>query len=278
VNAARHCPLEAEIVARHQESPSIFSLTLRLTDPAAARAYRFSPGQFNMLYLYGSGEIPISIVSDPDLPERLVHTLRDVGRVSHGFSRLHPGERIGLRGPYGSGWPLEAVRGHDVMLVTGGLGCAPVVSVIDYILRRRKEYGRLFILQGVKHSDDLIWRERYDAWARQEAIQVLLAADVARESWHGLTGPITVLIEQARFDPRRTIVMMCGPERMMTACTRLLARRGLPDEAIWVSLERNMQCAIGQCGHCQFGARFVCRDGPVFSYAAVRELLAVKGF
>jgi NAD(P)H-flavin reductase len=278
VNSARHCPLEAEILDRRQESPTIFSFSLRLTDPAAERTYRFSPGQFNMLYLYGCGEIPISIVSDPDRPERLVHTLRDVGAVSHGFSRLRPGERIGLRGPYGNGWPLDLARAHDIMLVTGGLGCAPVISVINYILRRRQEYGRVIILQGVKHSDDLIWREQYDEWARQEDIQVLLAADVAREDWHGLTGPITVLIEHAHFDPRRTLAMLCGPERMMSACTRLLSRRGLPEAAIWVSLERNMQCAVGQCGHCQFGARFVCRDGPVFNYAAVRELLAVKGF
>jgi sulfhydrogenase subunit gamma (sulfur reductase) len=278
VSAVRHCPLEAEITDRRQESPTIFSIAVRLADAGAARTYRFSPGQFNMLYLPGRGEIPISIVSDPDQPERLMHTIRDVGPVSHGFSRLRPGERIGLRGPYGRGWPLEAVRGHDVVMVTGGLGCAPVVSVINYILRRRADYGRLFVLQGVKHSDDLIWRERYDAWARQPDIEVLLAADVARENWHGLTGPITVLIEQARFDPRRTVVMMCGPERMMTACARLLGRRGLPDAAIWVSMERNMQCAVGQCGHCQFGARFVCRDGPVFNYGEVRRLLAVKGF
>jgi sulfhydrogenase subunit gamma (sulfur reductase) len=278
VISVRHSPLEAEIVARREESPTIFSLTLRLTEPVAAHAYRFAPGQFNMLYLFGSGEIPISIVSDPDRPDRLVHTIRDVGPASHGFSRLGPGDCVGLRGPYGRGWPLEVVRGYDIMLVTGGLGCAPVVSVIDYILRRRHEYGRVIILQGVKHSDDLIWREQYDEWARRENTQVLLAADVARENWHGLTGPITVLIEHAHFDPQRTIAMMCGPERMMTACARLLSRRGLPDEAIWVSMERNMQCAIGQCGHCQFGARFVCRDGPVFNYAAVRELLARKGF
>jgi NAD(P)H-flavin reductase len=270
--------VEAEIVARQQESPAICSLTLRLTDAAAASAYRFTPGQFNMLYLYGSGEIPISIVSDPDQPEALVHTLRAVGPVSHGISRLLPGERIGLRGPYGNGWPLEAVRGRDILLVTGGLGCAPVVSVINYILRRREHYGRLIILQGVRHADDLIWRERYDEWGRQANIQVLLAADVARENWQGLIGPVTVLIEQARFDPVRTVALLCGPERMITASTRLLARLGLPEESIWVSLERNMHCAIGQCGHCQFGARFVCRDGPVFNYAAVRELLARKGF
>jgi sulfhydrogenase subunit gamma (sulfur reductase) len=153
-----------------------------------------------------------------------------------------------------------------------------VVSVIEYIQDRRQEYGRVIILQGVKHSDDLIWRQRYAQWARERDTQVLLAADVAREDWHGLTGPITALIDHARFDPRRTIVMMCGPERMMSACTRLLSRRGLHAEAIWVSRERNMQCAVGQCGHCQFDARFVCRDGPVFNYAVVRGLLARKGF
>jgi NAD(P)H-flavin reductase len=278
MSTALHCPVEAGIVARRQESPTIFSLQLQLADPDIAREFRFAPGQFNMLYLYGIGEIPLSIVSDPDQPERLTHAIRTVGRVTRGFSQLKVGERVGLRGPYGHGWPVESVRGHDVMIVTGGLGCAPVVSVINYLLQRRAQFGRLMVLQGVKHSDDLIWRERYAAWEKQPDTQVLLAADVAGGHWPWFTGPITVLFEHVQFDPKNTLVMMCGPERMISASARLLLQRGVGSEDIWVSMERNMQCALGHCGHCQFGASFVCRDGPVFRYSRVRELLIKKGF
>jgi NAD(P)H-flavin reductase len=224
-----------------------------------ASEYRFTPGQFNMLYLFGVGEIPISIVSDPARPGQLIHTIRDVGRVSHGFSQLEVGDRIGLRGPFGRGWPLVQLEGQDIMIVTGGLGCAPVVSVINYILRRRERYGRLVILQGVKHSSDLIWRERYAEWEKQDNTQVLLAADVGGKPWPGFVGPITVLFEHARFNPQQT-------------------ERGLQAWDIWISMERNMQCAVGQCGHCQFGSSFVCRNGPVYRYPDASELLAKRGF
>jgi NAD(P)H-flavin reductase len=251
---------------------------VRLTDPVVASEYRFTPGQFNMLYLFGVGEIPISIVSDPARPGQLIHTIRDVGRVSHGFSQLEVGDRIGLRGPFGSGWPLVQLEGQDIMIVTGGLGCAPVVSVINYILRRRERYGRLVILQGVKHSSDLIWRERYAEWEKLDNTQVLLAADVGGKPWPGFVGPITVLFEHARFNPQQTVAMMCGPERMIHAAADLLIERGMQAWDIWISMERNMQCAVGQCGHCQFGSSFVCRNGPVYRYPDASELLAKRGF
>jgi len=275
---ASHFPYEAEVIERCQESPTIFSLVLRLTDPVIASEYRFTPGQFNMLYLFGVGEIPISIVSDPERPGQLIHTIRDVGRVSHGFSQLEVGDRIGLRGPFGRGWPLVQLEGQDIMIVTGGLGCAPVVSVINYILRRRERYGRLVILQGVKHSSDLIWRERYAEWEKLDNTQVLLAADVGGEPWPGFVGPITVLFEHARFNPQQTVAMMCGPERMIHAAADLLIERGMQAWDIWISMERNMQCAVGQCGHCQFGSSFVCRNGPVYRYPDAGELLAKRGF
>ncbi|HEY0633979.1 MAG TPA: FAD-binding oxidoreductase, partial [Gammaproteobacteria bacterium] len=159
-------PMQAEIVTHIQETPSIFTLRLRFIDPAVQESYRFTPGQFNMLYLYGVGEIPISIVSDPQDAQTLDHTIRSVGRVTAGLAQLKPGERIGVRGPFGRGWPLAEAEGKDVVVITGGLGCAPVVSVIHYVLRRRERFGRLTIMQGVKHAEELIWREQYEAWAR----------------------------------------------------------------------------------------------------------------
>jgi NAD(P)H-flavin reductase len=271
-------PVAAEVMRRTQESPSVFTLGLRLCDPEQHRAYRFAPGQFNMLYMYGVGEIPISIVSDPDSGDELEHTIRVVGRVTRGFAALKVGDRIGIRGPFGRGWPLEQVRGKDLLLLTGGLGCAPLVSVINYVTQRRGEFGRIAILQGVKHMDDLIWRDRYDQWAALSDTQVLLAADVAGASWSWHVGLVTELIDQIAFDLTDARVMVCGPEPMMLASVRKLCDSGVDEKHIWLSMERNMQCALGKCGHCQIGPHFVCKDGPVFCYPEIRERLGVKGF
>ena len=154
-------PKTAEVLERIQETHSVFTLRLAFVDSACRDQYDFKPGQFNMLYLYGAGEVPISIVSDPKDPYVLDHTIRAVGRVTRGLAGLQHGDTIGIRGPYGQGWPLQEAKGRDVLVITGGLGCAPVVSVINYITKRRSEYGRLSILQGVKLPKDLIWRERY---------------------------------------------------------------------------------------------------------------------
>jgi len=271
-------PLSARIVGRVEESPTIFTLRLRLADERARAAYRFAPGQFNMVYLYGVGEVPISIVSDPSGPELLDHTIRAVGRVTQGLARLQPGEHIGLRGPFGRGWPLREAEGHDILVVTGGLGCAPVVAVINYILMRRERFGRLTIIQGVKHAEEMIWRERYAYWNTLPDTRVLLAADHGGALWPFHVGLVTEVFDQAPITPANTLVMMCGPEGMMHAGIQNLTARGIAEERIYLSMERSMHCAVGHCGHCQYGARFVCRDGPVFAYPRVKELFRVKGY
>jgi NAD(P)H-flavin reductase len=273
-----YLPAEAEVVERIEEAPSVFTLRLRLCDPAARSDYRFAPGQFNMLYLYGVGEVPISIVSDPEDPEHLLHTIRSVGRVTQGMEKLRAGARIGLRGPYGRGWPLDQAEGRDILVLTGGLGCAPVVSVINYVLLRRPAFGRLTIIQGVKHAQDLLWRERYARWAGQPDTQVLLSADHGGPLWPWHVGLVTEVFDEARIDAGRTLVMMCGPEGMMHASVRELTRRGIGENDIHLSMERNMQCAVGHCGHCQYGASFVCRQGPVYAYPEVKALFGVRGF
>lgn len=273
-----HLPREVEIAERVAESPSLFTLRLRLTDPALQAAYRYAPGQFNMLYLHGAGEVAISIVSDPDDPRLIDHTIRAVGRVTRGMQKLKQGDRLGLRGPYGRGWPMQEAEGRDVVVVTGGLGCAPVVSVINYIARRRERYGRLNIVQGVKHSSDFIWRERYAAWRALPDTQVLLAADTGEPLWPWHIGRVTDLFDQLRYDPQHVSVMMCGPEGMMHAVARHMQAAGVAQRDIWLSMERNMQCALGHCGHCQYGAQFICRDGPVFSFDRVAALFDVRGF
>jgi NAD(P)H-flavin reductase len=273
-----YLPAIARIVERRQESDTIFTLRLRFEDPLLRERYRFAPGQFNMVYLYGVGEVAISIVSDPEEEGLFDHTIRIVGRVTEGLAALKEGDHVGIRGPYGRGWPLQEAEGQDVLIVTGGLGCAPVVSVIQYVIRRRRRFGKLTIIQGVKHSADLIYRQHYEEWAGVPNTTVLIAANVSADHWPWHVGPVTELIGQADIDPTRTVAMMCGPEGMMIAAAKLLLGKGMAETVLHFSTERNMQCAIGHCGHCQFGGKFVCRNGPVFSYAEIKELLGVRGF
>ena len=273
-----YLPHEAQIVERVDEAAGIFTLRLRFTDPSVHRAYQFQPGQFNMVYLYGVGEVAISVVSDPRDEELYDHTIRAVGRVTRGLMQLKAGESVGIRGPYGRGWPLQAAQGRDVLIVTGGLGCAPTVSVINYILNRRDRYGRLIIMQGVKHAADLLWRERYAQWARQPDTEVVIAADEGAPLWPWHVGLVTDLFDDINLDPDRSVAMMCGPEGMMRAAVGQLTRLGLGESQIYLSMERNMQCAVGHCGHCQYGGKFICKDGPVFSYPDVKDLFGVKGF
>ncbi len=271
-------PQEAIIIDRLQESPGLFTLRLKFTDQKVQDAYEFEPGQFNMLYLYGVGEIPISIVSDPKDSHIIDHTIRPVGRVSKGIANLKTGDRIGLRGPYGRGWPMQEAKHKDVVVVTGGVGCAPVVSVINYIEQRREEYGHLNILQGVKHSDDFIWKDRYDKWRELPDTEVLLTASSGEALWPWHIGSVTDLFNQLKFNPENVSVMMCGPEGMMrVVCNHMLDNRVQPSR-LFLSMERNMQCAIGHCGHCQYGSKFICKEGPVFSYDKIRDLFNIKGF
>jgi len=271
-----YLPREAAIVGRTQESPNTVTLELRLTD---GEPYAFEPGQFNMLYLYGCGEVPISIVADADGTGVLSHTIRALGRITNGLAGLTVGDRIGLRGPYGRGWPMREAEGRNVIVVTGGLGCAPSVSIIHHILTHRDRYGHLSILQGVKHTDDLIWRDQYAAWEAMPDVEVHLAADEAEPDWDGHIGLVTALFDEISVAiDANAIAMLCGPEMMMRASAHDLHLRSLAAEAIYLSMERNMQCAVGHCGHCQMGAQFVCRDGPVFPWPEMRELLGQRGF
>ena len=273
-----HIPLDCQVIERIQESSTVFTLRLSFTGDAQKNAYRFQPGQFNMLYLYGVGEVAISIVSDPLDEHVLDHTIRAVGRVTKALSKLQAGDHIGIRGPYGRGWPLESAKGKDVVLLTGGLGCAPVVSVINYVMNRLDSFGKLVIIQGVKHADDLIWRNRYEEWQRQEDTQVLLSADVSGGEWPWYTGRVTTLLDKAEFDKNNCTIMMCGPHVMLQFSVQELLLRGVSESDIWVSTERNMQCGLGQCGHCQYGGHFVCKHGPVFPYTEIKTLFGQEGF
>ncbi|WP_436643295.1 FAD/NAD(P)-binding protein [Microbaculum sp. FT89] len=237
----------------------------------------FAPGQFNMLYLFGLGEVAISISGDPADAGRLVHTVRSVGSVTRGFSRLQPGQTVGVRGPFGTAWPTREAEGRDVLILAGGLGLAPLRPAILRILAERRRYRRVYLFYGTRNPQMLLFRDDLERWRNTPDLAFEITVDHADTTWHGRVGVITKLIAAADFDPDRSTAFLCGPEIMMHFSAEALKARGMRGADIHVSLERNMKCAIGHCGHCQLGPAFICRDGPVFPHDRVAGLLAVQG-
>lgn len=264
-------PVVYRVAAQRADTDDTFTLTLR--PPTGHAAAPFRPGQFNMLYVFGVGEVPISISGDPDRPDELVHTTREVGAVTRAMRDLGVGAAIGVRGPFGSSWPVDAAEGRDVVLIAGGIGLPPLRPALYHVLARRERYGRVVLLYGSRTPEDLLFRDELSAWRAQLDLEVHVTVDRATGAWRGNVGVCTPLVKRAPIDPRRTVAMICGPEVMIRAACTELARRGVSPEDTYVSLERNMKCAVGLCGHCQLGPYLVCRDGPVFAYDQVERLL-----
>jgi NAD(P)H-flavin reductase len=258
---------------RRRELAGTFTLDLEpLDDPTVPT---FAPGQFNMLYVFGVGEIPISISGDPASRTPLVHTIRDVGIVSHALQALGPGDVLGVRGPFGSHWPVERAHDKDLVVVAGGIGLAPLRPVIYAALARRARFGRVALLYGARTPSDILFRGELQRWRTQGGLDVVVTVDRATGSWRGSVGVVTRLIPRVSFDPANTIALVCGPEIMIRFTASELIKRGVPGDSIFISMERNMKCAVAQCGHCQYGPYFVCQDGPVFPYSALQRLLMI---
>jgi NAD(P)H-flavin reductase len=265
----------AIIDAVHGESEDVSTYRIRFQDDTMAHQYRFQPGQFNMLYVPGCGESAISLSGGTD-GSNMLHTIRFVGRVTNAIAKLNVGGAIGVRGPFGVGWPVEACRGRNVILLSGGLGLAPLRPMIYEFISNRSQYGSITLLHGSRTPDQILFREEFTEWQRH-GIELQLTVDQADDSWKGAVGFVTTLLERLPLtDPDNTEVLICGPEIMMQFCALSAAARGISDRSIWLSMERNMQCAAGLCGHCQWGATFVCRDGPVFRFDSIRHLFRFR--
>ena len=267
-------PKPFRILKMTRETSDVATFTLEpleesLKMPSAA------PGQFNMLYAFGVGEVPVSVSGQfPDGP--LTHTVRAVGAVTEAICRLRRGDVVGLRGPFGSRWPAEEVSGKDVVIVAGGIGMAPLRGAVQQLLDRRDSFGRLTLLYGARTPRDLLYQRELSRWRSRFDVEVEITVDSAAQEWRGNVGVVPGLIAGAAFDPARTIAMVCGPEVMMRYTVSELRDHGLPEDAIYISMERNMKCAVGFCGRCQFGPRFICKDGPVFRYDLLAPFLRIR--
>ena len=257
-----------------REIPDTFTLEL---EPANGSGIPpFATGQFNMLYVFGVGEVPISISGDPAKGKPLVHTTRAVGTVTKAMRQLKPGDVIGVRGPFGSHWPIELAQGKDVVIVAGGIGLAPLRSAMYQITAQREQYGKVALLYGARTPADILYRRELEHWRGRFDLEVSITVDNATGAWYGSVGVVTKLVPRASFDPLKTVALVCGPEVMMRFTVKELEKRGVAAEHIYISMERNMKCAIGFCGHCQYGPHFVCKNGPVFQYSQVQRLFTKR--
>jgi len=256
-----------------KELSDTFSMSLV---PEDGGPIMFEPGQFNMLYVFGVGEVPISVSGDPGDRSQLIHTTRAVGPVSRALDTLRAGMTVGVRGPFGSQWPLDVAEGKDLVFVAGGIGLAPLRPVIYQAMADRHRFGNIAVLYGARTPEDILFPKELQKWKARFDIDVQVCVDRATGNWTGRVGFVNKLISSGGFDPKNTVAYTCGPEIMMLNVVKSLHERGVPHDRIYLSMERNMKCAVGFCGHCQWGNSFICRDGPVFSYDQIADALNVE--
>ena len=256
-----------------RETHDTFTIVLR--PQKAEKSFTFAPGQFNMLYMFGAGEVPVSISGNPLDKKTITHTIRAVGNVTQLMRQLKTGDRVGLRGPFGSRWPISEASGKDAVIVAGGIGLAPLRPVVYQFFARRKRYRRVTLLYGTRTPEDILYKRELKRWRAELDMDVHVTVDRATGSWRGNVDVVPALIPRAAFEAGRTVAMVCGPEVMMHFTVRALKERGLGNEDIYVSMERNMKCAVGFCGHCQYGPYFICKDGPVFRFDRVERIFRI---
>lgn len=267
-------PRMMTLKSARKETQDTFTMELLYEDGVSEHG--FLPGQFNMIGALGVGEVPISISGDPEDPKRLIHTIREVGATTSALRKVRVGRSVTVRGPYGRPWPMEELEGRDVILIAGGIGLAPLRPVIYSIMNHRDRYGRFVVLYGARTPEDILFEKELMSWRAQFDAEIIVTVDRASKEWRGNVGVVTKLVQRAHASPPDAVAMVCGPEIMMRFAVKELLNRGVPSSQIYISMERNMKCGIGLCGHCQLRGEFVCRSGPVYRYEEVEKLLEVR--
>ncbi|HJX22835.1 MAG TPA: FAD/NAD(P)-binding protein [Candidatus Bathyarchaeia archaeon] len=275
-----YVPEMATIEKIERETNDVNTYTLTFKDKAKQKDYSFAGGQFNMLSIFGFGEAPISISSDPQDRNEIQHTVRKVGGVTEALFNLKEGEVLGMRGPYGRGWPLKEAKGKNILVVAGGIGLAPLRPVITQVIKNREEYDRFELLYGARTPGDMLFTDEFDHWQKVKNFRLLFSVDAVPKDqrWDHNVGVVTTLFDQMSSTPSRTIVMTCGPEIMMKFALKALLARGFNSSQIFLSLERRMECGLKKCGHCQIGEKYVCSDGPVFPWAEIKDIPEIVGW
>jgi len=267
-------PARYRVAGKRRETDDTW--TFELEPVGGGAPLEFAPGQFNMIYSFGAGESAISISGNPARPESLTHTVRAVGIVTERICASATGDVLGIRGPYGSAWPVARAAGKDVLVVAGGIGLAPLRPILYEVLADRERFGRAVLLYGGRSPDQLLYEDELAAWRASDGFDVHVTVDTASSGWRGRVGVVPALIERLELEPARTVAFVCGPEIMMALSARALVSRGLDPANVFLSMERNMKCAVGHCGHCQYGPTFVCRDGPVYPWSVLAPMLAIR--
>jgi NAD(P)H-flavin reductase len=247
------------------ENTQVF--TLRFLDERLVRSFRHQPGQFVMLSIPGTGEMPISISSSPTRPEVLELCVRRVGRVTNALYRMRTNDVVGVRGPYGNGYPMQEIAGHDLLLAAGGLGMAPLRSLLWYALDHREQFNNLTLMYGSKRPEDMLFRQELVALVDRADINCLLTVDAdPAGTWQDHVGLLPTMFDYAKIDPARTYAAVCGPPVVYKFILQRLLKLGFPKNRILMSLERRMKCGVGKCGHCSIGYKYTCLHGPIFTY------------
>lgn len=273
VRAEPMLPREFRVVSKRPDTADTMTIDFEAVDEAGME---FRPGQFMMIYAFGVGEVPISVAGGDAVHNRLTHTVRAVGAVTEAICALEPGSSVGIRGPYGVGWPVDGAEGQDVVVAAGGIGLAPLRPVILHLLHNRDRYGAVAVLYGARTPEEMLYAQELRDWRSRFDVEVEVTVDRAGDDWHGDVGLVTNLLTRVEYDADNVTAMVCGPEIMMKVVAREMMRSGVGAEQVFLSMERNMKCAIGYCGHCQYGPDFVCRDGPVFTFSAIRDRMRVN--
>jgi NAD(P)H-flavin reductase len=264
-------PVPAVIEDIREEIEDVRTYYFRFEDPAIERSFDVRSGQFVMCTVFGAGEFAVSLPWSPERDRRHL-SVRNVGKVTSALHALRVGDKIGLRGPFGNGFPFEDIKGKNIVYVAGGIGLIPLRSSIVHVLLHREEFGRIILLYGARSTKDLMYRPNIDEWRKRDGFETFVTIDRPEPEWTGEVGFVHTLIEKARVPVEDTVAFVCGPPIMFNAVIKELSGRGLKDDRIISTLERHMKCGIGKCQHCAIGRTLVCTDGPVYTYKQIKTL------
>lgn len=267
----------AEIEEIRNETFDTKTFKVRITDKELRNSFSYKQGQFMEVSLFGVGEAPISITSSPSRKGFLEFCVRAAGNVTKSIHSLKKGDSLYLRGPYGNSFPFEEIKGKNIYFVAGGIGIAPLRSLINMVFDNRKDFKHIKILYGAKTPDELCFKDELEEWKKIPDTEVWLTVDTPCEGWDCRIGVVTELWKDTHVHPENAVSIVCGPPIMMKFVTMKLTESGFKDKDIVMTLERYMKCGIGKCGHCNIGEKFVCIDGPVFTYEQVEKMPKKEG-